>query len=114
MSVVVITAPDPIIDLDLAKQHLKVTSDDDDMLIELYIDAAQSAIDGPRGWLGRCIGAQTLEFRLDGFTTPIWGWGFNDGGLFWGSDPSACNGGGTSGRIALPYPDLIEVSISHL
>lgn len=61
MRVVVVEAPQPVVTLDRAKQHLRVDGIDDDALIEGYIAAATGMIDGPTGWLGRTIGRQTLE-----------------------------------------------------
>jgi uncharacterized phiE125 gp8 family phage protein len=66
--VVVITPPSDLpVSLDEAKRHLNVETDDDDALITLLIESAVSWIDGPAGWLGRALMAQTLELRLDGF-----------------------------------------------
>lgn len=67
MSVVVVTPPVPAIDLDVVKAHLRVDHTDDDTLIEAYVDAAVSHIDGPGGWLGRSIWPQTLELRQNVF-----------------------------------------------
>lgn len=67
MSVLVITPPELIVSLDTAKAHLRVTTDDEDALITAYLEAAQSSLDGPNGWLGRAIGLQTLEWRGDDF-----------------------------------------------
>lgn len=61
MRVVVVEAPQPVVTLNRAKQHLRVDGIDDDALIEGYIAAATGMIDGPTGWLGRTIGRQTLE-----------------------------------------------------
>lgn len=73
MRVVVVTPPDPadVVSLEEAKLHLHVTHNDEDALIPIYIAAALGHIDGPGGWLGRCIGLQTLEARLDGFCSTI-------------------------------------------
>jgi len=68
---VVITPPSPSLTLSLVKAHLNVDHTDDDTLIQAYIDAACSHIDGPRGTLGRAVWAQTLELRLDDFETCI-------------------------------------------
>ena len=67
MRVVVVTPPGPVIDLDRAKRHLEVEHDDRDDLIAGMIATATAHIDGPDGWLGRAIGVQTLEARLDAF-----------------------------------------------
>ena len=112
MSVVVITPPTLLVDLDLVKQHLRVDGDDD-TLISTYIAAACAMIDGPYGWLGRCIGSQTLELRFDGFVTPIWGWTSDNQGLFWGSSSDYDTDYGAAwprGRVALPFPPLIGVT----
>lgn len=42
-----------------AKEHLRVTADDEDTLIAAMIDAAVSYLDGWNGILGRCIVTQT-------------------------------------------------------
>ena len=83
MRVTVITPPSPVITLDEAKVHLRARRDTEDDLIEMYVAAATSHIDGPDGWLGRAIGVQTLEVRLNSF---------------------ACT------DIRLPYPEVISVS----
>ena len=119
MSVVVITPPSQLLDLTMVKRHLRVdqTTTDEDTLIQAYMDAAQSMIDGPSGWLGRCVGVQTLELHLSGFVTPIWGWANDGGGLFWGASPdnySTFNAGQAAQRIALPFPPLVSVtSVSY-
>lgn len=68
MPVLVVTPPAQLVNLELAKLHLKVTVDDEDTLIDGYCDAAQASLDGPMGWLGRCIGRQTLELRTNTFS----------------------------------------------
>jgi uncharacterized phiE125 gp8 family phage protein len=72
MKLVVIDPPAPIVSLALAKAHLRVDNDDEDSLISLYIGAAQGAIDGPEGWLGKAVGVQTLELRLPAFFAQQW------------------------------------------
>lgn len=67
MSVVVVTAPVPGISLSLVKADLRVDHDEDDTLIQAFIDAACAHIDGPQGWLGRSIWTQTLELRQNVF-----------------------------------------------
>lgn len=83
MRVVVVTPPDPVVTTDQAKDQLNVEHSDDDDLIARYVAASTAQLDGPDGWLGRAIGIQTLEARLDRFDC----------------EP-----------IILPYPPLIEVS----
>lgn len=67
MRVLVITPPAAIVALAMAKDHLRVTTNDEDALITGYIAAAQSSIDGPLGWLGRSIVPQILEARTSSF-----------------------------------------------
>lgn len=69
ISLVVIEPPKlKPISLDEAKVHLRVDHDDEDSKIELLIDTAVASLDGPDGWLGRCLINQTLELRLNGFS----------------------------------------------
>jgi uncharacterized phiE125 gp8 family phage protein len=65
--VIVTVPPERVVSVEQAKQHIRMDSDDHDLLIGAFIDAATSHIDGPDGWLGRAIGVQTLEAGLDGF-----------------------------------------------
>tara|TARA_R100001086_G_scaffold36140_3_gene16305 strand:+ start:41 stop:685 length:645 start_codon:yes stop_codon:yes gene_type:complete len=67
-----------------AKAHLRVSHDDDDLLISSLITAARQHIDGADGWLGRCLVQQTWDLKLDGF--PL-----------------------ATGKIILPMAPLIEV-----
>jgi uncharacterized phiE125 gp8 family phage protein len=50
-----------------AKRHLKLEADDDseDAFIEGCIEAAIGNLDGPEGWLGRCLVPRALTYRLD-------------------------------------------------
>lgn len=71
MRVVVVTPPaDPVVTLEKAKQHLRIDGNDDDALITGMVAAVTNHIDGPQGWLGRSLGVQTLELRLDHFSYP--------------------------------------------
>jgi uncharacterized phiE125 gp8 family phage protein len=72
MRTIVITPPEPFVELDTAKAHLRVTDDTEDTLIAAYIAAACGHIDGPAGWLNRAIGQQTLEMRGSFFTGCDW------------------------------------------
>ncbi len=68
MSVVVIDPPEsPVVSLEEAKAHLRVDHDDDNDYIESLVAVATVTIDGPTGWLGRCLVEQTLEWRGPGF-----------------------------------------------
>jgi uncharacterized phiE125 gp8 family phage protein len=72
MPVIVVTPPeDPAVSLEEAKAHLRVDHDDDDDYIESLVAVATATIDGPNGWLGRCIVEQTLEWRGDEFGCDI-------------------------------------------
>ncbi|HEV7283407.1 MAG TPA: head-tail connector protein [Kaistia sp.] len=69
MHVTVVTPPgaEAIVTLADAKQHLRVDSSDEDILIQGLISAACEWIDGPNGWVGRSFGNQTLEARFSCF-----------------------------------------------
>lgn len=76
MTVIVIEPPLPVVSVEEARRHLRVEHSEDDALIEGLIAAATAWLDGPDSWLGRAIGGQVLEWRLDswpcrdGFTLP--------------------------------------------
>ena len=82
---IVVVPPEPVITpADVPGDHAA-----DDATVAALIAAAQEEIDGPAGWLGRAIGPQTIELRMDDF--------------WW------CNG------LMLPYPPAIEaVSVVYL
>lgn len=111
MSVVVITPPAPIVTPDAAGQHLRLDPGADTALLQVYIAAAQGMIDGPMGWLGRAVGVQTLELRLDGLSSPIWAWNYDTSGIFWGAQDNyaALSAGWPSSRVNLPFPPLVSV-----
>lgn len=52
-----------------AKAHLRVSSTDEDALIEGLVNAAVAYLDGPSGILGRCLVSQTWELYYDAFPT---------------------------------------------
>jgi len=75
-----------LLPLEDAKAHLRADHhDDDDALIESYIDAATSMLDGRDGLLQRALAPQSWALELPAFPT--------------------CDGG----RIALPLPPLLAV-----
>lgn len=49
------------------KEYLRVDHSVDDLLIAGLIDAAVDMLDGPAGFLGRCLEPQTWELTLDRF-----------------------------------------------
>lgn len=107
--VVVISPPVAILDLGMVKKHIRVDDDDSNDLIGLYSAAAQAALDGPGGWLGRAIGVQTLEKRLDAF--PFTSWGFGLDWTAWGEGEwETWSHPRRFGRIKLPYPPFISVT----
>jgi uncharacterized phiE125 gp8 family phage protein len=68
MRIIVITPPEPVVSWEEIDQHLKLDGNTaEQALITGWIAAATGTIDGPTGWLGRAIGDQVLEARLDGF-----------------------------------------------
>ena len=66
-TVAVITPPAAIVTTAEAKKQLGVTGAGDDTYIDSLVAVATQTIDGPNGWLGRAIGSQTLELRMDRF-----------------------------------------------
>jgi uncharacterized phiE125 gp8 family phage protein len=87
MRVTVVAPPAPVVTWEEADQHLKLAGDTEEQAyVESLIAAATGHIDVPAGWLGRSIGLQTLEARLDAFC-----------------------------EIALPFPPVIDiVSVKYL
>jgi uncharacterized phiE125 gp8 family phage protein len=67
MHVKVIIPPGPLATWDEARSALNIEDDEDQDYVELLIAAASAWIDGPDGCVGKSIGPQTLEARLDAF-----------------------------------------------
>lgn len=110
MEVVVITPPEPVVTIDQAKAWCGVTGsdDDDDLLLELMATAT-AMFDGPDGILGRALGVQTLELRLDSFLSPEWrfgrdwaSWGYGEWGRW--ARPSRFT------NIELPCPPFVSLT----
>jgi uncharacterized phiE125 gp8 family phage protein len=54
-----------------AKMHLRVDHIDEDALVQGLIAAAVSELDGPEGYLGRCIMSQTWTMSLTDWGTSV-------------------------------------------
>lgn len=63
-------APEPVVTLIDAKQHLRVLDSDSDEEILQLISAAEACIDGPSG-IGIALAPQTWRLSLDGFPREI-------------------------------------------
>lgn len=70
MTAVVVTPPEPIVSLAQAKRHLRVEHGDDDGYIADLVEVATGWLDGPDGWLGRCLGEQVLETTFPAYLHP--------------------------------------------
>lgn len=82
MNLVRVTPPTaPVVTLRDMKEHLRVTQDDQDLMIQSLTDAAVSHLDGWRGVLGRCIMPQTWSVTLN-----------------------------RAGSYELPFPDILSVT----
>lgn len=65
---VLVTPPDTNpVSLAEVKEHLRVSHDDEDAVIGLYLGAAVSHLDGPKGWLARALAPQTWAERFPRF-----------------------------------------------
>ena len=72
MRLVLVTPPAaPPIMLAEVKAHARVSHDDEDLLLQHYIDAATAWLDGPAGILGRCLVTQTWRAEFNAVTGPI-------------------------------------------
>ena len=72
MRLVLVVPPDAKpITLAEVKAQARVEHDDEDLLIQHYIDAATAWLDGPAGILGRCLVNQTWRGELAAVTGPI-------------------------------------------
>ena len=72
MRLVLVTPPAaPPIMLSEAKAQARVEHDDEDLLLQHYIDAATAWLDGPAGILGRCLVTQTWRAEVDAISGPI-------------------------------------------
>jgi uncharacterized phiE125 gp8 family phage protein len=68
-----VTAPEAEpVSLADAKVHLRVTTGDEDSLIDALIHAARELLDGRDGWLNRTLVTQTWDYTLDAFPVEDW------------------------------------------
>lgn len=66
MRVSVVTPPSPVVTWEEADDHLRLDRDaEQKAFVENLVKAATGLLDGPDGLLGRALGLQTLECRLD-------------------------------------------------
>ena len=61
----------PPIMLAEVKAQARVEHDDEDLLLQHYIDAATAWLDGPAGILGRCLVTQTWRAEVDAISGPL-------------------------------------------
>lgn len=66
MHVIVVELPERVVSATEARLARVFTDDDENDYVEGLLEIAQSEIDGPTGWLGRCIGEQRLRITLPG------------------------------------------------
>lgn len=69
MPLVVVEPPaEPVISWAEAQRHLRLDGDDSEQAtVMAMVAAVTDHLGAPMGWLGRSLGPQTLELRLDGF-----------------------------------------------
>lgn len=111
MQTVVATPPEALLTAATVRARLGLPADVVDDTIDALVAAATGVIDGPPGWLGRCLGKQTLELQAEFF--PGCGFPFADGApAVWRA--YAANGG-YDPTIRLSCPPIISVdSITYI
>lgn len=62
---IVTQEPVSVVTAQEAKDAGVFSADDSDASVQASLDAAQAMIDGPTGWLGRCIGEQEICMTVD-------------------------------------------------
>ncbi|TCQ28261.1 head-tail connector protein [Rhizobium sp. PP-CC-3G-465] len=72
MTVRVIEPPPALVTLEEVKTFLRISDPDADSVIASLIVAAQAEFDGPSGWVGRCFGAQKLEWSTGPLGDEVW------------------------------------------
>lgn len=72
MQITITSFPDMLVSLEEAKVAVGESGTDRDDFIEGLILAAQSELDGPKGWVGITVAQQGVEVRFDTFDdTPL-------------------------------------------
>lgn len=61
-----------VVDLTLLKEHIRESGTAEDTVLQGYLDAAISYVDGWSGVLGRCLVNQTWRQDLGDWSAPIW------------------------------------------
>lgn len=67
----IVSPTDPPISLDLVKAHLRIDHSDEDLTLQLYIDAASEFLGGPNGILGKVLVTQAWRQAYGAFTDPL-------------------------------------------
>ena len=68
--VVTVARTGELVALEKVKAFLRVDHAEHDALIRSHVEAAAGWLDGPTGWLGRALGAQTLRLTQAAFGGP--------------------------------------------
>lgn len=72
LSPVLVTAPtDTPVTLEEAQAFLRVAPGDEDLLIEMFVEAATARLDGTNGILGRALMTQTWRQDFDSFSSEM-------------------------------------------
>lgn len=68
--ITITTPPDPLVTRDEMKVALGESGTDRDDLIDAFTMAAQAELDGPNGWVGISVAAQTAQITASSFEEP--------------------------------------------
>lgn len=94
---------------DLAKAQCREETNDHDQLIWSLLETAMSFLDGPGGWLNRCLMPQTLELRRESFYHGDWR--LRSGSYIWEEGAWLnWNRWPLQHRIELPFPPFISLT----
>lgn len=68
----IVTAPvESPVSLEMVKAHLRIDHSDEDMTLQIYVDAATEFLAGPHGILGKALVTQTWRQSYAVFTDPL-------------------------------------------